>query len=139
MILFKMTEREERHKYNKCFFFRWDSGIHKKNKYLNQNCKRFLGTDKPSATASSFLFKFILGLAKSSTSSLLLLVTEIGIGSLWPIEGAGLFEKYGIFKASVAVHRLCGYIANIFSIRNSKSSPAAENISLNGVPGNGLN
>lgn len=72
-------------------------------------------------------------------SSLLLLAMEIGIGSLWPIEGAGLFAKYGIFNASVAVHRLCGYIANILSSRSSKSSPAAENISLNGVPGNGLN
>jgi len=39
----------------------------------------------------------------------------------------------------VALIRLIGSYKNNFSRRSSKSSPAAENISLNGILGNFLN
>lgn len=103
-----------------------------------QNCNRFFGTDTPSARDSNLRFRFKLGL-NSSRSSLLLPTFVFGIGKRWPTVGAGLFRKYSIFSASVAVHRLCGYIASNFSINISRSLLAAVKMWFNGVPGKTLN
>lgn len=107
------------------------------NVNIFQNCNRFFGTETPSATASILRFKFILGRCSSFSSLLLPFVT--GIGSLWPTVGAGLFEKYSILSASAAEQRLCGYIASSLSANSNKSSLAAVNTCLSGIPGNTLN
>lgn len=83
-------------------------------------------------------FRLALGLTLCS-SSLSFWPTKDGNGNLWPCVGAGLFEKYSIFRASVHEQRFNGYIASSLSKSDNKSSLAAEKIDGNGIAGNSLN